>query len=142
MTNLVFLSGLSLYGIFVLLRFGFFELLKITFVIGELLALEMDYFFTSRVQEISCMGNNQNSCLSQLLDVLFKPNECGKIQMVRGLIKKEYFWLREDNLSDSDSHTPTSREGIRSSLEILKRKTNTHKDLSCFGFTFGCSNYV
>lgn len=71
MTYFVFLTGLSLDGVFVLLRFGFFELLEVTLVVGELLALEMDDFFASSVQEISCMRNDQNSCLSQLLDVRF-----------------------------------------------------------------------
>ena len=65
------------------------------------------------------MRNDQNSCLGQLLNVGFKPDEGGKIQMVRWLIEKKDFWLREDDFSDGYPHTPTSREGIRSSLEIL-----------------------
>jgi hypothetical protein len=48
-TNLVFLTGLSFYGVFVLLGFSLFELLEVTFVVGQLLALEMNNFFASSV---------------------------------------------------------------------------------------------
>jgi hypothetical protein len=48
-TNLVFLTSLSFYGVFVLLGFSLFELLEVTFVVGQLLALEMNNFFASSV---------------------------------------------------------------------------------------------
>ena len=48
-TNLVFLTSLSFYGVFVLLGFSLLELLEVTFVVGQLLALEMNNFFASSV---------------------------------------------------------------------------------------------
>jgi len=55
------------------------------------------------------MRHNDNSDVEHL-DVLLEPDERIQIQMVSRLVEEEDLRLREDNLGNSDTHSPTTGE--------------------------------
>jgi len=69
------------------LRLGFFKGIKVTFVVVQLLTLELDDLVDNLIQEISGMRNDHNSDI-QTLNILLKPNKSNKIQMIGGFIQQ------------------------------------------------------
>ena len=74
-TDLFHLSGTGCGIVLVFDRLNALELLEVTLVIGELLALEMNDFVDTGVEEVTGMRHDNNSCICQLLDVVLEPNQ-------------------------------------------------------------------
>lgn len=108
MADFVHLAFTGLLGVLVFLGFGLFELREISFVVIELLALEVDDLIASGVEEVTGVRHDNNCSLSQLLNVVFEPNQSWQIQMIGWLIEKQDLWFREDDLRDGNSHSPTT----------------------------------
>jgi hypothetical protein len=134
-TDLVQLALSSLLDVALLLGSCFLILSEVTLVVGELLALEMDDFVTRGIKEISCVTNNDDRSLGKILDVVLKPDQSWKIQMVSRLIEQENLWLREDDLRDGDTHSPTSREIPGGSVEIRLGEADTDQNLDSLGLS-------
>ena len=69
-------QSLSLKGLFFL---NLHESVEVTFIISQFQILELDDFIDGGVQEISSMGNNYNSGIIKVLDVLLEPDQSFEI---------------------------------------------------------------
>lgn len=107
MSNFVELSLPKFGLIFVALGFCFNKLVEVTRVVGEFTALKVNDFIDNSVQEVSCVRNN-NDCDVKSLDVVFKPNQCGQVQVICWLVKHKNFRLTKNHLRDCDSHAPAA----------------------------------
>ena len=63
-----------------------FEIIEVTFVIYKLVVEEMNDLLSSDIQEISSVRYNNDSNI-ELSNVVFKPNQSIKIQVICGLIQ-------------------------------------------------------
>lgn len=61
-----------------LFSFGLFKLIEVTFVVVELLALELDDLVYDLVEEVSGMRNDDDSDV-EVLDVVLEPDESDEI---------------------------------------------------------------
>jgi hypothetical protein len=68
----------------------------------------------------------------QINEIVFKPDQRWQVQVIGGLIKHEDLRLAIQNLSDSDAHSPASREVFASFVEVCLLETNTSDNV--FGF--------
>lgn len=86
MSNLSLLSLPLPRLLFCLLSLRLFELIEITSVIVQFLPLELNNLVDDLVQEVTGVRNNDYSDW-QICDILFQPNQCHKIKMIRWLIE-------------------------------------------------------
>jgi len=114
---------------FVLLFLVLVELREVTSPVGELLTLEMDYLGDDSIEEVSGMGHNNDSGVSEVLEVALKPDEGGQVQMVSGLIEHQNLGFAVQNLSNSDTHSPASRERTAWLIEVRNFEADTDKDV-------------
>ena len=108
------------------------EHVVISLVEFESFVLEMNDFLASGVKEATGVRHDNNSGLFKLLNVFFKPDQGWQIQMICGFIEHEDLRLTEDDLRDSDSHSPTTRELTRSLGQIGLSETNTSQNRNGF----------
>ena len=106
--DLIELAFTSLGSILVLLSFGSLKHLEIAAIVGKFLCLEVDNLLNCGVKEVTSVRDDDDSCLIELLDVAFEPDESWDIQVIRRLVKKQDFRLSENDLRDGDSHSPST----------------------------------
>lgn len=70
-----------------LLSLRLFELVKVTFVVVKFLALKLDNLVNNLVQEITGMGNDDDSDV-EVSHILLEPDKGDKIKMIGRLIEK------------------------------------------------------
>lgn len=70
-----------------LLSLRLFELVKVTFVVVKFLALKLDNLVNNLVQEITSMGNDDDSDV-EVSHILLEPDKGDKIKMIGRLIEK------------------------------------------------------
>lgn len=68
-----------------LLSLRLFELVKVTFVVVKFLALKLDNLVNNLVQEITGMGNDDDSDV-EVSHILLEPDKGDKIKMIGRLI--------------------------------------------------------
>jgi len=127
MGNLLKLILSLLNSVFSLLTLSFLVGVEVTLVVGELFVFEFDYFVNNSVKEVPSMGDDDDGDVEGD-NVLLEPDESDQIQVISRLIEHEDFWLAEDNLSDGDSHSPTSREFVGRPVKLLFSETETFKN--------------
>jgi hypothetical protein len=126
--ELLFSLSHSLLG---LLLLGFFELVKISFVVCEFLVLELNDFIDDLVQEVLGVRNDDN-CDAEGKDVLLEPNEGDEIQVIGWLIQEQNFGLTKHYLCNGNSHSPSSGEFFGWINNIFFGKSETDKDHGSF----------
>jgi len=136
--KLSFSLSLLLFHLFV---FSLFESIEVTSVIPQLLSLEFNDFIDNLIKEISSMRNNKYGNI-KLLNIVFKPNKRNKIQMICWLIQKKNLRLRKDNLSNSNSHSPTTRESFGLIVKFLILESETDKNLSSLMLNLISTNHI
>ena len=87
----------------------------------------MDDISSNLVKEGSVVRNNQNSA-GVGLQVVGQESDGRNIQHVRRFIEQEKVGLAEKSTGQSQSHTPTTREGLGGILLPLVGETKTCKD--------------
>ena len=115
----------------------FFSQYKIFIVFNAIILGVTTCYFNSTICYIinkRTVVAHKNHCFGTLLQELFEPLNTLNIQMVGRLIKKKNIRLAKKNLSQLDTHAPTTRELSRRAIKIRTIKAETSKRTLYFSF--------
>lgn len=113
---------------FVLLFLVLVELREVSSPVCEFLALEMDDLGNNSIEEVSSMRHDNDSSVSEVLEVALEPDEGRQVQMVCGLIQHQNLGLAVQNLSNRDTHSPASRERTAWLIEVRFFEADTDEN--------------
>lgn len=107
--NLVKLVGTGSLLVAVSITLGLLELIEVSSVVGEFFILEVNDFIAHSIQKVTGVRHDDNGD-RQSLNVVFEPDKSRQVQVICRFVQHQNLGFAENNLGDSDTHSPATRE--------------------------------